>query len=57
MQALGRVQLASPIVVRLDGTNAEQGRAILAQHVSETLIPAKTMLEAAEKVVSLAGKN
>jgi succinyl-CoA synthetase beta subunit len=55
VQALGRVQLASPIVVRLDGTNAEAGRAILAEHVSETLIPAKTMLEAAEKVVSLAG--
>ncbi len=56
VQALGRVQLASPIVVRLDGTNAEAGRAILAEHVSETLIPAKTMLEAAEKVVELAGK-
>jgi succinyl-CoA synthetase beta subunit len=57
VQALGRVQLASPIVVRLDGTNAAEGRAILAEHVSETLIPAKTMLEAAEKVVSLAGGN
>jgi succinyl-CoA synthetase beta subunit len=57
VQALGRVQLASPIVVRLDGTNAAEGRAILAEHVSETLIPAKTMLEAAEKVVALAGSN
>jgi len=55
VQALGRVQLASPIVVRLDGTNAAEGRAIMAEHVSDTLIPAKTMLEAAEKVVSLAG--
>src|SRR5206468_1967922 len=27
--ALGRVDLKSPIVIRLDGTNAEQGRAIL----------------------------
>jgi succinyl-CoA synthetase beta subunit len=57
VQALGRVQLASPIVVRLDGTNAEAGRAILSQHVSETLIPAKTMLEAAQTVVELAGKK
>jgi succinyl-CoA synthetase beta subunit len=57
VQALGRVRLASPIVVRLDGTNAEAGRAILAQHVSETLIPTATMLEAAQKVVALAGRG
>ena len=28
--ALGRVQIDAPIVIRLDGTNAEEGRAILA---------------------------
>ena len=32
VQALGRVTLNSPIVIRLDGTNAEEGRAILAPH-------------------------
>ena len=54
--ALGRVDIGSPIVIRLDGTNAEQGRAILAEHESESLISKPTMLEAAEAVVALAGK-
>ena len=52
--ALGRVQLASPIVIRLDGTNAEAGREILKSHESERLISVTTMLGAAEKVVELA---
>jgi succinyl-CoA synthetase beta subunit len=52
--ALGRVDLRSPIVIRLDGTNAEQGREILKGHESETLISMPTMLEAARKAVSLA---
>ena len=52
--ALGRVQIDSPIVIRLDGTNAEEGRAILAEHESETLISKPTMLEAARTVVELA---
>jgi succinyl-CoA synthetase beta subunit len=30
IEAMGRVKLDSPIVIRLDGTNAEEGRAILA---------------------------
>jgi succinyl-CoA synthetase beta subunit len=30
VEALGRVDLRAPIVIRLDGTNAEEGRAILA---------------------------
>ena len=30
--ALGRVQIDAPIVIRIDGTNAAEGRAILAQH-------------------------
>ncbi len=53
--ALERVQVSSPIVVRLDGTNADVGRAMLKQHESATLIPAATMLEAAAKAVGLAG--
>ena len=39
-----------PIVVRLAGTRAEEGIAILAQ---STLIPAETMQDAAAKIVSL----
>ena len=37
VQALGRVDIASPIVIRLDGTNAEQGREILKAHESDRL--------------------
>jgi succinyl-CoA synthetase beta subunit len=54
--ALGRVDIGSPIVIRLDGTNADEGRAILAAHESESLISKPTMIEAAEAVVALAGK-
>src|SRR5688572_16538045 len=43
VQAFGRVQLSSPIVIRLDGTNAEEGREILKGHVSDRLISKPTM--------------
>jgi succinyl-CoA synthetase beta subunit len=52
--ALGRVDIDAPIVIRIDGTNADEGRAILAQHESEKLISKPTMVEAAETVVALA---
>jgi succinyl-CoA synthetase beta subunit len=55
--ALGRVKIDSPIVIRLDGTNADQGRAILAAHESESLVSKPTMLEAARAVVEIAGKR
>jgi succinyl-CoA synthetase beta subunit len=55
VQALGRVALESPIVIRLDGTNAEQGREILAPHLSDKLQTRPTMLEAARTAVELAG--
>jgi succinyl-CoA synthetase beta subunit len=54
VEALGRVQIASPIVIRIDGTNAEEGRAILSAHASDGLISQPTMLEAARKAVALA---
>ncbi|MDQ4071070.1 MAG: ADP-forming succinate--CoA ligase subunit beta [Actinomycetota bacterium] len=54
VEALGRVQLRSPIVVRLDGTNAEEGRRILAAHESDRLVSRPTMLEAARTAVELA---
>jgi succinyl-CoA synthetase beta subunit len=54
--ALGRVQIDSPIVIRLDGTNADEGRAILEPHLSDQLQMQPTMLDAAKKAVELAGK-
>jgi succinyl-CoA synthetase beta subunit len=54
VQALGRVKIDAPIVIRLDGTNAEEGRAILAEHESERLVSRPTMLEAARTAVELA---
>jgi len=52
--ALGRVHIDAPIVIRIDGTNADEGRAILAAHESDKLISKPTMLEAARTVVELA---
>src|SRR5689334_12083602 len=54
VQALARVQITAPIVIRIDGTNAEEGRAILNAHESDQLISRPTMLEAARTVVDLA---
>ena len=54
IEAMGRVKLSSPVVMRLDGTNAVEGRALLADHLSDTLIAEPTMLEAARRAVSLA---
>jgi succinyl-CoA synthetase beta subunit len=55
VQALERVDIKSPIVIRLDGTNAEQGREILKSYESDKLISVATMVGAAEKAVALAG--
>lgn len=54
LEALQRVTIHSPIVLRLDGTNAVEGRAILTDHLSETLITEPTMLDAARRAVALA---
>jgi succinyl-CoA synthetase beta subunit len=53
--ALDRVTIEAPIVIRLDGTNAEEGREILKGVESDRLISQPTMLDAARKAVSLAG--
>jgi succinyl-CoA synthetase beta subunit len=53
LQALDRIEVKVPIVVRLDGTNDEEGRRILAEADRPELHPAKTMLEAADMVVAL----
>jgi succinyl-CoA synthetase beta subunit len=54
VEALGRVDVKAPIVIRLDGTNAEEGRAILEPHLSDKLQSKPTMLEAAKAAVELA---
>jgi len=54
IDALERVEMRSPIVIRLDGTNADEGRAILEPHLSQTLQVASTMLDGAEQAVALA---
>ena len=55
VQALERVRIDPPIVIRLDGTNADEGRAILRPHLSDKLQMEPTMLDAARRAVALAG--
>jgi succinyl-CoA synthetase beta subunit len=55
VEASGRLDLGVPLVVRLDGTNSEQGLEILAGADLPNLHQEKTMLGAAQKVVELAG--
>jgi len=52
--ALDQMNISLPIVVRLDGTNAEEGRQILAEAGRANLHIEPTMLEAAERAVELA---
>jgi succinyl-CoA synthetase beta subunit len=54
LEALERMTIELPIVVRLDGTNAEEGRAMLAEAAPPNLYVEETMLSAAERVVELA---
>jgi succinyl-CoA synthetase beta subunit len=54
VQALEQVAIASPIVIRLDGTNADQGRAILSGYESDRLVSKPTMLDAARTAVAMA---
>jgi succinyl-CoA synthetase beta subunit len=60
VEAMGRVDLRAPIVIRLDGTNAAEGRQILldAGIPAEKLTSKPTMLEAAHAAVAIAnGSN
>lgn len=57
VDALGRLDIKVPIVVRLDGTNAEEGRKILANNAHPMLETEDTMLGAAERAVELARKG
>jgi len=54
LTALERMSIEHPIVVRLDGTNAAEGRKILADAAPENLHVEPTMLDAARRAVELA---
>jgi succinyl-CoA synthetase beta subunit len=54
LTALAQIEIGVPIVVRLDGTNAEEGRRILADAALERLEVSPTMLDAARRAVELA---
>ncbi len=54
LEALERVEAHVPIVVRLDGTNAEEGRRILADAGHPRIVPVATMNEAAQRAADLA---
>ena len=54
LEALHRIEITVPIVVRLDGTNADEGLRILADAAPPNLHVAPTMLEAARLAVELA---
>jgi succinyl-CoA synthetase beta subunit len=54
LTALERMKIELPIVVRLDGTNAEEGRRLLAEAAPPNLQVEPTMLEAAQRAVELA---
>ncbi len=59
VEAMKRVKLRAPIVIRLDGTNATEGRAIIAAAgIAESQLSSlSTMLEAARSAVEIAGKK
>ena len=54
LQALGQMTIEHPIVVRLDGTNAEEGRRLLSEASPPNLYTEPTMLDAARRAVELA---
>jgi succinyl-CoA synthetase beta subunit len=54
LAALEQMKIELPIVVRLDGTNADEGRRILADAAPPNLHVEPTMLEAAQRAVELA---
>ena len=54
LSAIEKTGITLPIVVRLDGTNAEEGLKILAENTPENVHTEETMLEAARRAVELA---
>src|SRR6266850_2314682 len=56
VDAARELNISVPLVVRMQGTNVEQGRKILAES-GLTIISAETMAEAAEKIVKAVQTN
>ena len=54
LEALGRVEATVPIVVRLDGTNADEGRRIITAAAHPRIVSAATMDAAAAEAARLA---
>jgi succinyl-CoA synthetase beta subunit len=54
LKALDQMTIEHPIVVRLDGTNADEGRRLLAEAAPPKLYTEPTMLDAARRAVELA---
>lgn len=54
LEALERVEIRQPIVLRLDGTNAGKGLAMLEPLLSDEFLPAATMEAGAARAVELA---
>jgi succinyl-CoA synthetase beta subunit len=54
LQALDQISIGEPIVVRFDGTNAEEGKRLLVEGGPEDIHVASTMLDAAKRAVELA---
>ena len=54
IEAFAQIQPQVPFVVRLDGTNAEEGRRLLQEAALPNVIPEETMDGAAQRVVELA---
>jgi succinyl-CoA synthetase beta subunit len=54
LQAVEQMAIELPIVVRLDGTNAEEGRRLLREAAAENVHAEATMLDGARRAVELA---
>ena len=57
IEASRQIDFGDPMVVRLDGTNSEEGLGLLADADLPNLHVEKTMLGAAERIVELAGQG
>ena len=55
IEAFAKIEPSVPFVVRLDGTNDEEGRRLLAEADLPNVHAEATMLGAAKRVVELAG--
>lgn len=56
VEAVNNVGLEIPLVVRLEGTNVEEGKKILAESGLQ-ITPASTMAEGAEKIIAAVNEN